>query len=360
MDFALAHYISDEFAFKAKEDGEIDEVNEKKHFAIVKYASGEKEVIDLSERQRKTNVGGFFITTRLSGNLKKGQKFKAGTILAKDDSFFKDDHQGRPQYMSGVLCKVAIAPLDGTLDDSSVITERASHKLASWVTFSRDAELSAKATVEKIVKIGQTIKAGDSLMIFEESFEGDTSGSINKMLEKLSDKDTANLEDFGKTVVPSKYGGEIVDIHVVYNVELKDMSVSIRKIVESFIKDSQARADAMHGAGKDQILMPPHVEKISETKIRGTEFEGVLFTFFIKTYSSALSGEKIAFEKAAKSIVSTVLPDDQMPLTADNVPVDCILSPLSVMARMTPDVLLSLYTNKVLLALKNKVKDIVG
>jgi DNA-directed RNA polymerase beta subunit len=359
MDFALPYYTSDEFSFKAKEDGIIETYNEAKQFVIVKYTSGTTEVIDLSPRQRKTNVGGFFITTKLSGKLKKGQKFKKNDILAQDDSFFRDDHKGRAQYMSGVMCRIAVAPLDATFEDSSVITETASHKLASWVTFEKDASLSAKATVEKIAKKGQIIKAGEPLLVFEESFDDDNAGSINKMLEKLNDKDTSNLEDFGKTTIDSKYGGEIVDVHVIYNVELKEMSSSLRKIVEASIKDEDEKAKAMHGAGADQILMPPHIEKIDRTKIRGTEFSGVLFTFYVKVYSPALSGEKIAFERAAKSIISTVLPDKDSPYTGNGQIIDCILSPLSLMARMTPDVLLSMYTNKVLIGLKEKIKEIV-
>jgi hypothetical protein len=361
VDVTLAHFVSDEFAFKSKEDGVVSEYNEAKQFAIVKYKSGATEVIDLSERQRKTNVGGFFITTHLKGKIKKGQTFKAGTILAQDESYFKDDQLGRAQYMSGCMCKVALAPLDATIEDSAVITESASKKMASWVTFSKDVALDAKTTVDKIVKKGQIIKAGEPFIVFEETFEGDDAASINKMLDKLGTKDTANLEAFGKTAPPSKYGGEIVDIQIHYNVELSEMSSSLRKIVKAFIADEEAKAKAMHGAGKDQILSAPHVDKTPETKIRGQEFTGVMFVFYVKTMSEALVGEKISFEKAVKSIVSTVIPQELAPYaeSSPNDPIECIITPMSVIARMTPDVLMSMYTNKVLLELKSQVKAIV-
>jgi hypothetical protein len=86
-----------------------------------------------------------------------------------------------------------------------------------------------------------------------------------------------------------------------------------------------------------------------------------MFTFFVKTKSEALVGEKISFEKAVKSIVSQVVPQELAPYSHNepSKPIECIISPISVIARQTADVMMSMYCNKCLIELKKQVTMIV-
>ena len=52
-DKALGHVISNEYVFKAKEDGKVVEVNEQAHIAVLKYKSGAVDVIDTGKRVTK-------------------------------------------------------------------------------------------------------------------------------------------------------------------------------------------------------------------------------------------------------------------------------------------------------------------
>jgi hypothetical protein len=55
----IAHILSDDFVFRAKEDGVVESINEEDEFAVVRYKSGNKDIIDLSEVMSKNSNGGF-------------------------------------------------------------------------------------------------------------------------------------------------------------------------------------------------------------------------------------------------------------------------------------------------------------
>lgn len=70
--------------------------------------------------------------------------------------------------------------------------------------------------------------------------------------------------------------------------------------------------------------------------------------------------DKITYYTALKSIISEKIPDNLAPY-GDYRPeekIHAVLASKSVNARMTGSVFLALYSNKVLIELKNKVKDL--
>lgn len=62
-----------------------------------------------------------------------------------------------------------------------------------------------------------------------------------------------------------------------------------------------------------------------------------------------------------KTIISDVFPEDQSPYSEyrPDEEIHAILSPLSIVSRMTVDVFLMLYSNKALIELKRQVKDML-
>ena len=52
------YMISDEFAFKAKEDGKVESIDYKNEVAILKYKSGKTDLIDLSTYECCNSNGG--------------------------------------------------------------------------------------------------------------------------------------------------------------------------------------------------------------------------------------------------------------------------------------------------------------
>lgn len=68
-----------------------------------------------------------------------------------------------------------------------------------------------------------------------------------------------------------------------------------------------------------------------------------------------------SFYTALKTVISDVIPSTQHPYTKDNKDeeIEAILSPLSIVSRMVPDVYQMMMGNKVLIELKRQIKDIV-
>ena len=68
-----------------------------------------------------------------------------------------------------------------------------------------------------------------------------------------------------------------------------------------------------------------------------------------------------SFYTALKTVISDVIPTDKHPYTQDSKDeeIEAVLSPLSIVSRMVPDVYQMMLGNKVLIELKKQIKEIV-
>lgn len=67
-----------------------------------------------------------------------------------------------------------------------------------------------------------------------------------------------------------------------------------------------------------------------------------------------------SFYTALKTVISDVIPSDKHPYSDNkDEEIEAILSPLSIVSRMVPDVYQMMLGNKVLIELKRKIKDII-
>ena len=82
------YMISDEFAFKAKEDGKVESIDYKNEVAILKYKSGKTDLVDLSTYECCNSNGGFFVSQKLEMLYKTGETFTKGAVIAKNPLFF--------------------------------------------------------------------------------------------------------------------------------------------------------------------------------------------------------------------------------------------------------------------------------
>ena len=123
----MAFMISDDFVFKAKEDGVIEKIDTENKLALLTYVSGRKDAIDLSETLVKNSNSGFYIKQKFLVAFAEGEKFKKGDAIAYNPSFF--DGKGKDiDYKPGTLAKIAISPIDLSYEDSTVISESLSKK----------------------------------------------------------------------------------------------------------------------------------------------------------------------------------------------------------------------------------------
>ena len=358
-DQALPFLTTDTYAHKAKEDSIVEEIND--NYMIIKGKSGAREFIDLRENVEKNSDGGFWITIKLdpAKKFKKGDKIKAGEIVAYDKSSYSDSvGKGNLAYNVGTLTKVAIMHTDEGFEDSAVISESLSQKMGSEVVLMLDARLNAKDTDIKWLKPGTPIQEGQVIMSYRSEFEdSEATDVISKIIEKNSgDKSKDLMDELGKILIKSKVTGFIQDIKVYSTVEPSEMSPSLRKFVEDNSSKVTALKNKINGFNTPKIEVLPPIGKL-----KGAEGK-VLVELYIKYIDNMSIGDKLVYFSALKGVVKTIFPKGQEPYSEfrPNETVHSFLPVGSVNARMVSSVLVHGAINKVLIELDRKVKDIMG
>jgi hypothetical protein len=353
---SLPYMLSTDFVYVSKTSGKIEKIDKEEEVAIVKYDDGTSDIIDLSSKQSKNSNGGFYISNQKELMLKEGQRFKPNEILAKNPDYFIGNNSKDVVYSKGNLMKVAIHEGDFTLEDSSIITNKISEDMSCLVTMMKKVQLGQNANIIKMAKKGQHIKAGDNLLVFEHSFDD---AEANRILDSLDDDSAEFIEGIGQDSIVAKYSGEIVDIKVYYNVPLEECSESLQKMIKSYNAKIKKLYKIAETHGNSSLILPP-CEQIKDDKIKGVDMQGVSIEFYIRHKDRMKIGDKIVYGTALKTIVSDVIKDGEEPYSELNKDenVDAILSPLSIVSRMTTDIYNIMYSNKLILELKRQCKEI--
>ena len=358
-DQALPYMITNTFAFKAKDDGKV--IDKTDDYMIVEYKDGNKDYIDLKERVVKNSDGGFYLTLKIDSDFKIGNKFKKNTILAYDKSSFSDVVGGDSDniaYNIGTLAKIAILNTDEGYEDSTIISEWLSDAMSSEVVTKVEVKLPKDANIYNMVKIGQEIQEGDSLLVFQNAFD---EGDVNLLLKNLVD-DESEISDLGRIPIKSKITGVVQDIVIYRTVEKDELSETLKKKVSELEKETNNIEKILksHNIKNVQIEKPNY--KLEKTgKLKNME-DGVLIEFYLK-YDDMLSiGDKIINYSALKGVVKDIFEEGKEPYTdfRKDEKIHSLLSYGSVNGRMVGSILLVGGINKVLLELDRKVKDIVG
>jgi RNA polymerase Rpb2, domain 6 len=289
---------------------------------------------------------------------KQGSKFKSGDILAKNPSYFLGDKAEDVTYTTGKLCKIAITSADFTYEDSSIITDNLSKDLSTKISMKKEISLGVNANIDYMVKKGDLVKTGDPLIVFENSFED---SSLNQLLDKLGSDFNETISELSKNKMSSKYTGKIVDVVMYYNRDIEEFSPSVQKILKSYIKDAKGRAKKMKEHTDDVTSANLHpTQKQDGYKIKGVEVDGLLIEIYIEYDDELGVGDKVTYYTALKTIISDVIPQGEEPFS-ENDPdenIEAIMSPLSIISRMTIDIYGALYLNKTLIHLKREVEKI--
>jgi hypothetical protein len=217
-----------------------------------------------------------------------------------------------------------------------------------------------------MVKIGDKVQNGDELIRFEKSFDDDV---INQLLFNVGDEFKEEIIMSGKDKIKSKYAGVIEDIKVYCTVDLEELSPSLRQIVNQYyskIKAKKKMLEKYDNSGsvvKCNMLFNEPTGKVETNngKLRGAIVnEGVLIEFYIKVHDELGIGDKIVFFSALKSIVGSIIPEGQEAYTLyrPEETIDAVLSCNSLIARGITSAPKMLMSNKLLVELSRKLKDI--
>ena len=183
MEEAVRFNLSTDFVVNAKDNGKVIDFDEKSQIMIVEYSNGEHQAINLAPVIVKNGGGGFYESNKLTTNLKVGSRFKVNDPLAWNKDFFHNDSLNGCRMNMGTLAKVAIMSTYNTYEDATFITEKLSKDAASEMTFKKPVVLGKNSNVLQMVKVGDHIDIGDSLIQFDSSFDDE---SLNQFLSSLS------------------------------------------------------------------------------------------------------------------------------------------------------------------------------
>ena len=367
VEAVVPYLLSDEFVVDAKEDGEVVEVT--KDWVIVRYKSGKNYAIEVAPRVKKNASAGFYVDNTLTCDLKVGDKFKKGDILAYNDKQFTKHTDDNGASMNlGVLTKIAIASSWDIYEDSTPITAKLSERLATEMIDEKAIVLKPNTIVDQIAKVGQKIKSGDLLIKFSEAMED----YIQNAIKSLSDSDSSSsiIED-AKTTIKAKHTGEVVDIKIYTTVPIEDLDPSLGKIVSDYqnkimsrnkVLDKYENKDDMKYYKAGQIIS--EVAEVMETskngKIKGEYIDkGVLIMFYVKYKDVAAKGDKIVANFALKGVTSHVIEEGYEPYSEyrPDEEISTIIAPLAVAARKTPSIFIAMFGNKLLIEAKRQLKD---
>ena len=356
-DEAMAYMVSDTYVFKAKKPGKVLEISPDKYM-ILAYNDGTNDLVDLTEHSRKNSDGGFYITIKLSTDMKLNQKFKENEIVAYDKSTFsnKVGEADGLAYNVGVLARCAIMTTDEGYEDSTAISQWMSHAMGSSVDAEIPISLDKNVNVYNIVKEGDPIEEGDPLIIFQNAFDDK---DANVLLKNITDTDF--VSDLGRIRIKAKYTGYVQEIKIYRTCELDEMSESLRKLVSAYekgIKNWKALYKK-YDIPNANTLDPDY--KMPQSGILKNTPDGVLIVFKIKYIDLLGIADKLVWQSANKGVIKYIFPKGKEPFTAHapDKPIHALGSSRSFNARMVTSPIISGALNKMLIALDEQVKEIM-
>lgn len=298
---------------------------------------------------------------------------------------------GMERAVAEVMGRVTRAPFDGTVtyvDANKVVLEGTNKEKETFEIFSFKRTSNATSYTQRaVVTEGQKVKKGDllvdgpaaqngelalgqNLLIAYASLDGlgyEDAIVISERLVKQDVLSSIHIEKYEAAVVETKLGPEEItpDIPNVGEEELAQLDaegiivvgsevgpgdILVGKIApkgETELTAEERLLRAIFGEQarevRDTSLRMPHGERGTVINVqildrkKGDELEpGTLRKIIVEVaqFRHVVVGDKLAGRHGNKGIISRILPEADMPHLEDGTPIDIIISPMSVLARM--------------------------
>lgn len=283
----------------AEEEGAVSYVDARK--IIVEGKSGKKKTYDLVNFMRNNNFSVFHQRPAVQ----IGDKVKKGSVLADTSSTVEG------QISIGQNIFVAFLSWSGAnYEDAIIISERLVKKskftsvyLEEFVCVVRDTKLGPEITTRDIPNIGEL---------------------------KLKDLDEDGIVRIGAEVRENDI--LVGKITPKGETELTPEERLLRSIFAEKARDVKDTSLRMEHGKRGRIIGV----KIFSRDLGHTLEAGIIKKIVIEVAQirNISIGDKLSGRHGNKGVISTILPEEDMPYTADGTPIDIILSPLGVPSRM--------------------------
>ncbi|MGL4949705.1 MAG: hypothetical protein ACRC5M_04925 [Anaeroplasmataceae bacterium] len=361
----VAKNVGDTYCIKVDTDCTVKEINEELQIITVTTKSGENKTYHYSTNYHKN--GDMMLENNLELNVKVGQKLKFNDILAYSKEFFIKTPGNDVTFTMGRLCKVALMDDYFTEEDSSLLSEQLSKKMASTVTHAKTISISGKANIIRSVKVGDHVKDGEVIMLFEDEKDEDVSNvDITEILEMLGDADQSAIEKMRYHAPKANATGVISKIDVYWTGELEDMSDSVRKFVSAYIKKKKEKIKYEETNTGKESLANLEIKKVVANyggKVNGKDIDennGVIIEYLITHTLPYGPGDKLSFYPAIKSITAQVVPSHLCPYAEDG-NIDAVMGLVSLSARQVNSPYFLGAAGKILLDMSKRIaSDYLG
>ena len=314
----IAHRSNSIYAYSAKQDGKVIEINEQAKMCKIQYKDGSIHTFTFGEEYG--TCADLITTQKQQITVQTGDKFKQGEILCYNPQFFeKDPYQRQVYWKHGVPATVALIEIAGDYEDSSTISKSFGEKLAIEPVQVRMFTLDKNTFVHMYKKIGEHVDITDELMIFEDAGTTDLSGIAK------NDEALAYLSRLNRATPKAKFAGEIVGIEMYLGCPISEIHETLRPIYNEANRVKRAR----HRFTEDSLdaIYNPEVKQIPKgTKYKGVDFDEntVVIRYLIKEELVASVGDKIVVDSSLKSVISDVLSEPVK--TESGLPVDILFA----------------------------------
>lgn len=359
VDEIVPAYLTDEFSVMAQQDGQVIDMNEE--YMIVKYKDNTKQAIPLAHRYSFNTGSGFYVDNQLITNLKVNDRFKQNDILAYHSKFFTKGSDDVVRMNIGPIAKVAFMETYGTYEDAGIVTTKFSKKMATRVTMRQTAKIDATDDIDFIVKPGDEVEIGDTLIAFGLGDTGDK--SLDSFLKSF--QSSSDVLESAKRRITAKNAGKVVSV-VMYTCKSMDkLSPSLYKLLSNHFKENMKRKkildvhDNSTSVYKMGTLYALPTEPLRTPTIKGITTDVFIEIYIEHEYEQAVGDKAVAYG-AMKQITSEVIPEGLEPFSENdpNEEVSMFVNSSSILKRMTPSIPIIAAGNKVLIELKRRINGI--
>ena len=336
-DAVIPYRIGNEYIGYAKDDGVVTKVG--RTSAEVKYKNGKTEKYTFKEWTSKEESNATFVH-RLIPLVKEKQKVKKGDIIYYDHSFFEPDMFDRSKvfYRANMNVTVAWNEVQETYEDALMLSSKVSNETKLSQIKIRDMILNETDGITELVNVGDNLKSTTPLFTL-------TTDTIKD--DKLDKATLDLLQSFIKVSPKAKYEGKLIKINVFYNTDYKNLSKSLKKLVDVSEKFLDSDNSKKYSGRVD-----------SSFSINGVPLEEgkVYIKFYIEVNEGLLTGDKCVIASQLKSTVTTIY--DYPIVTENGEEVDALFSQKGALARIVNSPTLMGTLGSCLQALSDKACDI--
>lgn len=335
-EYVMPYRVSNKYCRMSPDKGVV--VSKTKSKITIDFKTLGKKSFSIKDWYTKDN-GGKAYCHYMTSDLKKGDKVDKGDAIVYTTGFFQKDlfNPKRLVFKTGVKTYVKIVESDTTYEDSCVLAKDYANKLSSDVSYVKNITVTGNINLDFLISIGDHTEYSTRLASFVEN-KGDVETSISKETREF-------LNELETTAPKAKAYGEVTDIHVYYNMDLEDMSKTVREKVELYDKNM---VDTFGHKGRvgDSFVM----------KGKPLQPNSVVFVVYITKSFHHENGSKIILSNQLKATEATQF-DEMYALGEDGTetPIDVEFNSTSVAARIVPSFEQILAINTIMYELTDKV-----